>query len=63
MQALKRSRRLAKGEMQLKFGSGALVAAVVVGDLELILPSELVIELSNVYCVPCASRNIIFDLD
>jgi gag-polypeptide of LTR copia-type/GAG-pre-integrase domain len=57
MQALKRSRRLAKGEMQLKFGNGALVA---VGDLDLILPNGLVIELSNVYYAPCASRKIIF---
>jgi hypothetical protein len=32
MQALKRSRRLEKGEMQLKFGNGALVAAIAVGD-------------------------------
>jgi hypothetical protein len=59
IQTLKRSRRLAKGEMQLKFGNGALVAAVAIGDLELILPSGLEIELSNVYYVPCASRNII----
>jgi Zinc knuckle len=60
MQALKKSRRLAKGEMQLKFGNGALVVAIAAGDLELILPSGLVIELSNIYYVPCASRNIIF---
>jgi hypothetical protein len=33
VQALKRSRQLAKGEIQLKFGNGALVAAIAVGDL------------------------------
>jgi GAG-pre-integrase domain/Zinc knuckle len=60
MQALKRSRRLAKGEMQLKFDNGALLAVVAVRDLELILPSGLVIELSSVYYVFCASRNIVF---
>lgn len=59
MQVLKRIRRLARGEMQLKFGNGALVAAVAVGDLELILPSGLIIELFSVYYVPCASKNII----
>jgi hypothetical protein len=45
--------------MQLKFGNGALVTAVAVGDLELILPSGFIIELSSVYYVPYASRNII----
>ena len=45
--------------MQLKFGNGALGAAVAVGDLELILPSGLIIELFNVYVVPCTSRNIV----
>jgi hypothetical protein len=43
----KRNRRLTKGEMQLKFGNGALVMAVADGDLELILPSGLVIALSS----------------
>ena len=60
MQVLKRSRRLAKGEMQLKFGNGALVAAVAVEDLELILPTGLTLELFNVYVVPCTSKNIIY---
>ena len=58
VQVLKRSRKLAKGEMQLKFGNGALVAAVAVGDLELILPSGLVLELFDVYVVPYTSKNI-----
>jgi hypothetical protein len=59
VQALKRSRQLTKGEIQLKIGNGALVAAVAVEDLELKLLSGLAIELNSVYYVPCASRNII----
>ena len=59
VQMLTRSRKLAKGEMQLKFGNGALGAAVAVGDLELILPSGLIIEFFNVYVVPCTSKNIV----
>jgi hypothetical protein len=51
---------LAEGKIQLKFGNDALVTALVIGDLELILLSGLVIELSSVYYVSCASRNIIY---
>jgi hypothetical protein len=56
VKTLKRSRRLAKGEIQLKFDIGTLVTAIAVGDLELILPSWLVIELSSVYYLSCASK-------
>jgi GAG-pre-integrase domain/Integrase core domain len=42
--------------MQLRVGNGASVA---VGDLDLHLPSGLVLELSSVYYVPSISRNII----
>jgi hypothetical protein len=56
---LKRSRRLAKDEMQLKFGNDALIDDVAVGDLELVLPSELIIELSSVYYVHHVRRNIV----
>ena len=45
--------------MQFRFGDGALVAAIAVGDLELILPSGLIIELTSVYVIPGCSRNII----
>jgi hypothetical protein len=45
--------------MQLRVGNGASVAAVAVGDLDLHLPSGLVLELSSVYFVPSISRNII----
>jgi hypothetical protein len=45
--------------MQLRVGNGASVAAVAVGDLDLHLPSGLILELSSVYFVPSISRNII----
>ena len=45
--------------MQFKFGDGALVAAIAVGDLELILPTGFIIELTSVYVIPSCSRNII----
>jgi hypothetical protein len=51
---------LAEGKIQLKFGNDVLVTALVIGDLELILLSGLVIELSSVYYVSCVSRNIIY---
>jgi hypothetical protein len=60
VQALKNKRLLGKGEMQLRVGNGASVAAVTVGDLDLHLPSGLILELSHVYFVPSISRNIIF---
>ena len=60
VQALKGSRKLAKGEMQFKFGDGALVAAETVGDLELILPTGLILQLSSVYFIPHCNKNIIF---
>ena len=59
MQALKHRRMLGKGEVQLRVGNGANVAAVAVGCVELHLPSGLVMELKNVYFVPSISRNII----
>jgi hypothetical protein len=45
--------------MLLRVGNGASVAAIAVGDLNLYLPSGLVLELSSVYYVPFISRNII----
>ena len=59
MQALKGSRKLAKGEMQFKFGDGALLAAEAVGDLELILPTGIILKLSSVYFIPSCNKNII----
>jgi GAG-pre-integrase domain/Integrase core domain len=57
--ALKNKRLLGNGEMQLRVDNGANVAAVVVGDLDLHLPSGFILDLSSVYFVPSISRNII----
>ena len=59
VQGLKRSRELAKGEVDLRVGNGAKVAALSVGTYVLTLPSGLIIQLENCYYVPAISRNII----
>jgi transposase InsO family protein len=59
VQGLQRSRTLARGEVDLRVGNGARVAALAVGTFHLSLPSGLVLELNNCYHVPAISRNII----
>jgi transposase InsO family protein len=59
VQGLKTSRNLAKGELDLRVGNGAKVAALAVGTYSLDLPSGLVLELKDCYFVPAISRNII----
>ena len=59
MQELQQSRTLRKGEMDLRVGNGAKVAAVAVGRVDLKLPSGMVLVLNHVYCVPSLTRNII----
>jgi hypothetical protein len=59
VQALKNKMLFGNGEMQLRVGNGASVATVAAGDLDLHLPSELILELSSVYFVTSISRNII----
>ena len=59
VQGLKNNRSLAKGEVDLRVGNGARVAALVVGTNYLSLPSGLFLELDNCYYVPTMSRNII----
>jgi hypothetical protein len=59
VQVLKNKRLLGKGEMQLWVGNGTSVVVVAVGDLDLYLPSGLILELSSVYFVPSISKNII----
>jgi hypothetical protein len=59
MQGLTRSRRLAKGEVDIRVGNKARVAAFSVGVYSLQLPSGLIMELDNCYFVPSLSRNII----
>jgi GAG-pre-integrase domain len=52
-------RLFGKGEMQLRVSNVVSVVVVAVGDLDLHLPSGLILELSNVYFIPSISRNII----
>ena len=59
VQGLRNRKILAKGEVDLRVGNGAIVAALEIGDLDLTLPSGLVILLKNCYYVPAMSRNII----
>jgi hypothetical protein len=47
VQELKESRELAKGEVDLRVGNGARVAALAVGTYNLALPSGLIIQLKN----------------
>ena len=51
---------MAKGEVDLRVGNGARVAALAVGTYDITLPSGLVLSLENCYYVPTMSRNIIF---
>ena len=59
VQGLRNRKTLAKREVDLRVGNGARVAALEIGDLDLTLPSGLVILLKNCYYVPAMSRNII----
>ncbi|KAL3497764.1 hypothetical protein ACH5RR_040496 [Cinchona calisaya] len=59
MQGLKRSKMLAKGEVDLCVGNGANVAALAVGTYYLFLPSDIVLELKNCYDILSLIRNII----
>nr|AAV85747.1 Integrase core domain, putative [Oryza sativa Japonica Group]AAX92956.1 retrotransposon protein, putative, Ty1-copia sub-class [Oryza sativa Japonica Group]ABA92827.2 retrotransposon protein, putative, Ty1-copia subclass [Oryza sativa Japonica Group] len=59
LQGLKRSRSLARGEVDIRVGNGARVAAVAVGTMPLSLPSRLVLELNNYYCIPALCKNVI----
>jgi hypothetical protein len=59
LQGLSLTRRFAKGELDVRVGNGAKVAALVVGTFHLPLPSRLVLELNNCYCIPALCKNII----
>ena len=59
MHELQRSRSLAKGEIDLRVGNGAKVAALAVGTYYLSLPSGLVLELNDCLYVPAICRNLI----
>ena len=59
LQGLQRTRRFARGELDVRVGNGAKVAVMAVGTYHLSLPSGLVLELNNCYCIPALSKNII----
>ena len=59
VQGLRNRRTLARGEVDLRVGNGAKVAALEIGDYSLTLPSGLVFNLKDCYYVPAMSRNII----
>jgi hypothetical protein len=62
LQGLSLTRRFAKGELDVRVGNGAKVAAIAVGTFHLSLPSGLVLELNNCYCIPTLCKNIISSL-
>jgi hypothetical protein len=58
LQRLSLSRRFAKGELDVRVGNGAKVAAIAVGTFHLPLPSGLVLELNNCYCIPTLCKKL-----
>ncbi|KAK8560022.1 hypothetical protein V6N12_012829 [Hibiscus sabdariffa] len=59
VQGLHMRRNLAKGDVDLRVGNGARVAALAVGTYVLSLPSALVLNLESCYSVPSLTKNII----
>jgi hypothetical protein len=59
LQGLQRTRRFAKGKLDARVGNGAKVAVMAMGTYHLSLPSALVLELNNCYCISALSKNII----
>jgi hypothetical protein len=59
LQGLSLTRRFAKGELDVYVGNGAKVTAIAVGTFHLPLPSGLVLELNNCYCIIALYKSII----
>jgi hypothetical protein len=59
LQGLSLTRRFAKDELDVRVSNGAKVIAIAVGTFHLSLPSRLVLELNNCYCIPTLCQNII----
>ena len=59
VQGLRNARPLARGEVDLRVGNGARVAAVSVGTFVISLPSGLDLYLNKCYYVPQLTKNII----
>jgi hypothetical protein len=53
------TRRFVKGKLDVRVGNGAKVVAIAVGSFHLPLPSGLVLELNNCYCILALCKNII----
>ena len=60
MQGLRDSRKLTKGESDLRVGNGVRVAAIAIGTYVLNLPSGFCLYLDNCFCVPALTKNIIY---
>jgi hypothetical protein len=59
LQGLSLSRRFAKGVLYVRVSNAAKVASIAVSTFHLPLPSRLVLELNNRYCIPALYKNII----
>jgi hypothetical protein len=59
VQGLSLTRRFVEGELDVLVGNGATVVAIAVDTFHLLLPSGLVLELNNCYCIPALCKNII----
>ena len=60
MQGLRDSRKLTKGESDLRVGNGSRVAVVAIEAYVLNLPSGFCLYLDNCFCVPALTKNIIY---
>jgi hypothetical protein len=59
LQGLTLTRRFEKGELDVRVGNGAKAAAIVVDTFHTPLPSGLVLELNNCYCIHTLCQSII----
>jgi hypothetical protein len=59
LQGISLSRRFAKSELDACVGNGAKATSIAVGIYHLLLPSTLVLQLNNCYCIPTLYKNII----
>jgi hypothetical protein len=58
LQGLSLTRRFANGELDVRVDNGVKVASIAVDTFHLPLPSGLVLELNNCYCIPALCKNI-----
>jgi hypothetical protein len=60
LQGLSETRRFARGELDVSADNGAKVVVLAVGTYHLSLPSGLVLELNNYYCIPAFEQKQYF---